>query len=173
MKSTFLQVVFSFFLGLAVVAFVGVGVNTFYQQPTMDTTVANPDTGPLDHWRLITSILLVVLATLVMALSLIRSERRVVISNGLMLGGLFTMVYGVGMTMSAQHSWIRLLVVALALAVTIGLGWLTFVLGRGVAPQTGAATVATGTPSDAGDLTHRVNALEAKLDALGRALRNE
>ena len=47
-------------------------------------------------WARNTSIILIAFATLVMSISLIRSDQLKVISNGLLLGGLFTMLYGTG-----------------------------------------------------------------------------
>ncbi len=180
-----LQTIFSFFLGLMVVAFVGVGVNTFYKDPSQPiedklqalytrqgAVVEKPvPTGgvvsPADQaaaekvqkeinalqkqqreiqgvWQRNTSIVLILFATLVMAVSLIRSDQLKVISNGLLLGGLFTMIYGSGWTIASGDSIARFGVITFALAVTLGLGYLKFVRGRqedaeGDAPATPAA----------------------------------
>ena len=135
-RSGGLQTIFSFFLGLMVTAFVGVGAYTFHPPPHEQLArqvqqldrqeVAIRDSRPPEQltaedraaqiqmlnserdqlsdamqqaregWARSTSIILITLATLVMAVSLVRSEQLPVVGNGLLLGGLFTMVYGIG-----------------------------------------------------------------------------
>jgi uncharacterized membrane protein len=164
--NTALQVIFAFFLGLVVVAFVGIGVNTFYPEPVY--SVANPDAVYSD-WRLTTGIILLVCATVLLAISLLLPEDQGVLSNGLLLGGVFTMVYAVGMTVTSDRSVVRFVVVAFALAVTIGIGYLKFVRGRrrraGTEPATSAAPAA-----EQPELAGRLTVVEQKLDALARAL---
>lgn len=78
-------------------------------------------------WSRNTSLILVVFATLAMAVSLVRADRLPVISNGLLLGGLFTMLYGVGWIVMTDSSLARFLTMTAALVVTLGLGYLRFV----------------------------------------------
>lgn len=155
-----LQVIFAFFLGLVVVAFVGIGVNTFYPEP--DYSVALPPA--FESWRLITGVILLICATVILAVSLFLPEAQGVLSNGLLLGGVFTMVYAVGMTVTAGGSLLRLVVVTVALAVTIAIGYLKFVRRRR------PVDVASAEPAAGGELAERLTVLERKLDALGRAL---
>jgi hypothetical protein len=201
-----LQTIFSFFLGLMVLAFIGVGVNTFYPQPSdafqrqmqplfneqnqINAKGGNTPT-PADQarlaqiqkqidalqaqeqvaqegWARTTSIILVLFATLVMGISLIRSEQLRVVSNGLLLGGLFTMIYGAGWTIFSGTSYLRFFVVLFALAVALALGYVKFVWLR---QNAGAAPVAAGaTPADVSGLEARVAALEAKTNAAAAAL---
>ena len=207
-----LQTIFSFFLGLMVLAFVGVGANTFYpspaeqheqqlqdlqrqrdelhvrakghdldtaQQAEMDRIIAEENAlrrtidDEMKGWARITSIILVVLATLVMSVSLVRNEQLRLLGNGLLLGGLFTMVYGVGWVVFSGSSVTRFVVVAFALAVAIGLGYAKFVRQRataGAPPAGGQA--AQGEVGGAGraDLAPRVAALEARAAAAAAAL---
>jgi len=152
-----LQIIFAFFLGLVVVAFVGIGVNTFYPEP------AYVDGRPgYTGWQLTTGIILLVCATIILAVSLVLPEAQGVLSNGLLLGGVFTMIYAVGVTVSSNASVLRFVVVAVALAVTIAIGWLKFTRRRAVVPAD-AGTVPA-------DVAERLAAVERKLDALGRAL---
>ncbi len=120
-----LQVIFSFFLGLVVTAFIAVGVNTFYPEPRG----AYEGDAWMSH-RLNTSIILLVCATLVMLLSLAIAKLGPVLANGALLGGLFTMIYAVGMGVSAGGQWQRFLVLTVALVVTVGVGWWKFSRGR-------------------------------------------
>lgn len=160
--NTALQVIFAFFLGLVVVAFVGIGVNTFYPEPSYIDGRPEQFAG----WQLTTGVILLICATIILAVSLFLPESQGVLSNGLLLGGVFTMVYAVGMTVSANSSVLRFVVVAIALAVTIAIGYFKFVRGRAAAAAAGA-TVPAGLPGEFGD---RLAAVERKLDALGKAL---
>lgn len=207
-----LQTIFSFFLGLMVLAFVGVGANTFYpspaeqheqqlqdlqrqrdelhvrakghdldtaQQAEMDRIIAEENAlrrtieDELKGWARVTSIILVVLATLVMSVSLVGNEQLRVLGNGLLLGGLFTMVYGVGWVVFSGSSVTRFVVVAFALAVAIGLGYAKFVRQRAMekvpAPLGLIAQGEAGGPALA-DLEARVSALEARAAAAAVAL---
>lgn len=157
-----LQIIFAFFLGLVVVAFVGIGVNTFYPAPEWFG-----EGEAYSQWQLVTGIILLVIATALLAISLALPDDIVVISNGVLLGGVGTMLYAVGMTVSSNNNIWRFVVVAVALVVTVGIGYLKFAHRRPVAAP-------AGTPSDpavAGELGERLAALERKLDALARALR--
>jgi uncharacterized protein HemX len=221
-----LQTIFSFFLGLMVLAFIGVGVNTFYQSPedrvtpqrddiqrqmdqlnvksegrSLDATdqakmdklqAAQNELGrsietAMKDWARTTSIILILFATLVMGVSLIRSEQLRVVSNGLLLGGLFTMLYGTGWVIFSGNSTMRFVAITFALLVALGLGYLKFVrerAGRAAAEATagavGAAAGATGAtagaqlePGAVGDLEARVAALEARAAAAAAALGGE
>ena len=191
-----LQTIFSFFLGLMVVAVVGVGVNTFYPEPdqvhqaeqqelwremeavqpkSMAPVELDAETqaklaaiqarqnelqdriaAEREGWARNTSIVLVLFATIVMSVSLVRNDQLRVLSNGLLLGGLFTMVYGAGWVVFSGHSIARFFVVLFALAVTVGLGWLKFVRYRARASATpGSENAAVA------DLEARVKALES------------
>lgn len=199
-----LQTIFSFFLGLMVLAFIGIGVNTFYPQPEhvenpeimelqreQDKIYQKSDTGdlsdadqarvdeiqkqmerlweddalPMELWQRNTSIILIVFATLVMGISLVQSTQLRVLSNGLLLGGLFTMVYGVGWGIASGESVVRFLVVVFALIVTIALGYLKFVRGREATLTAAEAGTAALKP-----LIARLDALEARASELAQTL---
>jgi hypothetical protein len=203
-----LQTIFSFFLGLMVLALIGVGVYTFYPSPgdaiqkqlnqfynqqsivgskgVEATGTAATEQAALqkqindlnnemqvvtEPWARNTSIILVLFATLVMGISLIRSEQLKVLSNGLLLGGLFTMVYGSGWTIASGTSMARFFVVLFALAVTIALGYLKFVRGAkavAVAPAVEGGALPAGS-AEIGDLAARVTAVEDRLAAAASA----
>ena len=210
-----LQTIFSFFLGLMVLAVVGVGVNTFYQSPAEtfrqeqqnisrqmeQLNIKNP-TGITDAatkaqqarlqaqqnalqdkidaqmkpWARNTSITLVLFATLVMGVSLIRSEQLRVISNGLLLGGLFTMLYGAGWVIFSGNSTARFVVVLFALVVALGLGYLKFVRNRqSTMMGTSVAAGGSGALDDTAvaGLAQRVSDLEQRMSAVAAALRGE
>ncbi len=171
-----LQLIYSFFLGLAVVGFVGIGLDTFYPNPEY------PQGGYSGHspaeeayqqayesWSLITSIILLVVATVILVVGLALGERLVVLANGLLLGGLFTMVYAVGRSIGTD-SVLRFVVITVALLVTIGVGWFKFARQSPLAAARTPETVGAGGPGADADLTRRVAELENRLEALRRAL---
>jgi hypothetical protein len=205
-----LQTIFSFFLGLMVLAFIGVGVNTFYPSPatqhekeqlaisrqieavnltnqnkSLDATAqaqmkklqdqqnALQDTinAEMKDWARTTSIILVIFATLVMMVSLVMSEQLRVLSNGLLLGGLFTMLYGVGWVIFSGSSTARFVVIAFALVVSIALGYLKFVRNRAEKTEAAAGgSAAVAGAGAVGDLEQRVSALEERAAAAAAAL---
>ena len=205
-RSTGLRTIFSFFLGLMLVAFAGVGVYTFYPPPDEFNTQIRElnrreemirDSRPADQlteedraqirevnqeryalqdelreaqrpWGRTTSIILMVVATLAMAVSLIRAGQLPVISNGLLLGGVFTMLYGVGWIIATDVSKARFVVMAIALVITLVLGYLRFVRsGKTAAERAGAA--APGAEGLA-DFELRLRALEERMKEAARAL---
>jgi hypothetical protein len=128
-----------------------------------------------EDWGRSTSIILIIFATLVMAISLIRSDQLPVISNGLLLGGVFTMVYGVGWIVASNTSLARFVVVTIAFAITLTLGYLRFVRRGAAAGRTVGGAGQPGSSSgplddqEISDLQGRVRALEQRLEAAGRA----
>lgn len=121
-----------------------------------------------EGWGRKTSIILIAFATLAMAVSLLKAVQLPVISNGLLLGGVFTMIYGVGWIIATDASTMRFFVMTAALAITLGLGYVRFVRQRDAVPV--GAPGATSVGGDASDLERRVRALEDKLNRAAGAL---
>jgi hypothetical protein len=199
-----LQIIFSFFLGLMVTTFIGVGVYTFHPpnealevqmeevnrrerevrtpvEPTAEESarlqeieaerIALFDAQRVarEEWGRSTSIILIILATLVMAVSLVRADQLPVISNGLLLGGVFTMVSGVGWIVATDTSVTRFVAVSVAFAITLGLGYARFVR-RQEDPRTATAggpslSAGSGGDPELAGLEERVRSLEARLEA--------
>jgi hypothetical protein len=157
-----LQTIFAFFLGLLVLAFVAVALGTFYPQPEW----VSGSTQGYDSWRLTTGILLLVCATVLLAASLVLPDEQIVLSNGILLGGVFTMIYAVVSAFVSDAGLLRFGVVTAALAVTIVIGYARFVRGR-----RRTATPSAGSSELPHDVADRLAAVERKLDALGAALR--
>lgn len=205
-RSTGLRTIFSFFLGLMLVAFAGVGVYTFYPPPDEFNTQIRElnrreemirDSRPADQlteedraqirevnqeryalqdarreaerpWGRTTSIILMVTATLAMAVSLIRAGELPVISNGLLLGGVFTMLYGVGWIIATDVSKARFVVMAIALVITLALGYLRFV--RGGRTAVGKSEAAGPDSESLADVEFRLRALEERMQEAARVL---
>ena len=127
------------------------------------------------QWRMSTSVILIVLATMLMAVALALGDSVAVMSNGILLGGLFTMLYGVGWGLASGNSVTRFLVLVAALAVSLVLGYLKFVRGRrpGGPQREGAAAApdaVEGSPAEVSELSERVAALERRLAAAAEGL---
>lgn len=116
-------------------------------------------------WSRNAGLVLIGLATGLLALSLIRWDRAIVLSNGLLLGGLFTMVGGILLTVLAGQGLERFLVLTLALALTVSLGYVRFARRSETTP----VTASSAEVADAG-LDGRVAALENRIDDMRRAL---
>ena len=114
-----------------------------------------------EAWGRRTSIILIALATLAMAVSLLRAVQLPVISNGLLLGGAFTMIYGVGWIIATDTSTARFFVMTAALATTVGLGYVRFVRQRSDVPAQGH--VRAPSAEGASDLERRVRTLEDRM----------
>ncbi len=214
-RADVLQFIYSFFLGLLIVVFIGVGVWTFYPEPFQrqreeqreidrlyrqmgniqgkdgTTTPAEQARieelqrkidalndkmqGSRDQWAVNTSIILLGFATLLMAISLLLPEHMKVFSNGVLLGGVFSVIYGTGWSFAGGDSRARFFVVAVALALSVAIGYLRFVRERkdkaaavAETSEGGEATVAA-TPAFA-ELTSRVEELERRTSAAAVAL---
>ncbi len=201
-----LRTIFSFFLGLMLTAFVGVGVYTFYPPPeTFESQIrdlvrreeAIRTSRPSDAlttaerdqveeinrqrrelvdaaaearkpWARGTSVVLIVFATLAMALSLVRSDQLPVISNGMLLGGVFTMLYGVGWIVATDTSITRFLVMTAALLITLGLGYVRFVRRGTTLPV--AAGLSIPESEGLAQIDRRVRSLEARMNEAAQAL---
>jgi hypothetical protein len=132
------------------------------------------------QWRMSTSVILIVIATLLLAVALALGDSGAVLSNGILLGGLFTMLYGVGWGLASGNSVTRFLVLVAALVVSLGLGYLKFVRGRPPAATGEAAPAApagsqpgSGSSVDVAELSSRVEALERRMAAAAQGLSGE
>lgn len=224
-KRDALQLIFSFFLGVLLTVFIGVGVWTFYPDPVRQGTPlaerrdelfkkqeqisikSGKDITPAEQqesariqdeieelddviekergdWAVVTSIILISFATLLMVVSLLLPEAARVISNGVLLGGLLSMIYGTGWSFAGGDSRARFAVVSVALLLTLVFGFIRFVImGRraeereerlAAASASGSAVpVGSVAPDDASSieaLAARVAHLEARAEAAAAAL---
>ena len=77
----------------------------------------------------------VIIATVILLVSLVGSERYAVIANGLLLGGLFTMIYAVGLSAFSDASLSRFVIIGVALLIAVSIGWMRV---HRVGPRAGA-----------------------------------
>jgi hypothetical protein len=120
-------------------------------------------------WCLSTSIILIIFSTLTLVISLARAVQFQVVSNGLLLGGVFTMLYGVGWIAFTGTSITRFLVMTAALMVTLVLGYIRFVRkGRTSATTEGGQV--TGGGVALGEIERRLRDLEERMNNAAKAL---
>ena len=122
-------------------------------------------------WARNTSIILMVTATLAMVVSLVRANQLPVISNGLLLGGVFTMLYAVGWIIATDSSFARFGVMAVALLITLALGYIRFVrVGKTTASE---AEAGVPDPDGLANIELRLRELEARMSEAARVLGRE
>ena len=147
-----LKLVYTFFLGLLIAIFVGVGINTFYEGPKMpeypteaityskeptsdqealrqqayDTQYKQYNDAVKPYNRNV-SILTLVAAVILLAVSLISEKRVKILADGVMLGGLFTLLYSIGRSFASEDSKYVFVTVSVGLVVVLYLGYHRFV----------------------------------------------
>ncbi|MFA5003759.1 MAG: hypothetical protein WC498_00565 [Candidatus Saccharimonadales bacterium] len=153
-----LKLVYTFFLGLLLAIFVGVGINTFYPGPkapefpielntygkapeltseqikiqkNWDQKAAqhNKDMRPYNRN---VSILTLVSAVIFLVVSMIFEKRIKIIADGVMLGGLFTLLYSIGRGFASENSKYVFAVVSVGLVIVLYLGYHRFVREHGI-----------------------------------------
>lgn len=153
-----LRYIYTFFVGILMAIFVGMGVAVFYESPkppsepnwyssTMsgkyEPTEAERkeeeayskkmrdfEKNEMSEYNRNVSIIVLILAVIILALSLALEKSFGVIADGIMLGGIFTLLYGVGRGVAVDSSIFRFLIASLGLAVSIVLGYMKFVPAR-------------------------------------------
>lgn len=147
MDDKILKIVYTFFLGLMLSLFVGMGISTFYPAPKPPSydmpykvTPANDDQAQYDkmiaeqqaydksfqQYNRNVSVISLVAAVLLLAASLAFEKRNQVIANGILLGGLFTLLYSIGRGLNGQDSRYTFIAVTVGLIVAVYLGYRRF-----------------------------------------------
>ena len=119
-------------------------------------------------WGRSTSIILIAFATLAMVVSLVRADQLPVISNGLLLGGVFTMVYGVGWIVATDTSVARFVVMIVALVITLALGYVRFVRRQAISALPVGQSIGAG--EGLATIEQRVRQLEERMNEAANAL---
>ena len=147
-----IRVIYSFFLGVILAIFVGVGVNTFYpgskepgyppesmnysvKEPTAEQIAAEKQYNEqweqhqkdMQPYNRNVSIITLVAAVSLLAISLVYERKIKFIADGVMLGGLFTLLYSLGRSFASEDSKYIFTVVSVALIVVLFLGYHRFV----------------------------------------------
>lgn len=153
MENQVLKIVYTFFLGIIIALFVGLGIRTFYVPPELPqipvTQVAG--TTPTDQelaeqqkeqaeyeqafrayeernstYNRNVSTIALAASVVLLGLSLLLERRNRVLANGILLGGLFTLLYSIGRGFASQDTLMTFIAVAVGLAVALVLGYRRF-----------------------------------------------
>ncbi|MDI6800358.1 MAG: hypothetical protein QMD53_06860 [Actinomycetota bacterium] len=79
------------------------------------------------EWMAVASIVIFIAATLLVALGLFQSGKVHILPNGILLGGFFTLLYGVGLGLASQSRYLIFFVTSASLVVILAAGYLKFV----------------------------------------------
>lgn len=150
---TLLKAIYVVFLGIIIALFIGLGVAAFYEQPKEPETPAilmssNVGKEPTDEMRQAeidyqkaiknyqenklgpynrnVAIITIIASVVILAVGLLFSMRFMILSDGMLLGGVFTLIYSVIRAAQANNIRFTFLIVAAALVVTVGLGFWKF-----------------------------------------------
>jgi hypothetical protein len=149
-----LKVVYSFFLGLLLVVFVGMGVASFYPSPkapeypvVLETGKPNPDeyskeeqaadrkyqedykayTQQSNDYNRNVSMIILGAAVILVVLGLTLHAKTDVIADGLLLGGVFTLLYSIGRSFAGDDPKYSFMVTSAGLIITMVVGYLKFI----------------------------------------------
>lgn len=149
-----LKIVYTFFLGILIALFIGFGINTFYEAPEapkfpteLNYSYSKEPTNKqiaaekafaikedaynekMKPYNRNVSIITISASVILLAISLLLEKRNIkVIADGVMLGGLFTLLYGLGRGFASQDSKYSFIAVSIGLIVVVYLGYHRFVM---------------------------------------------
>ena len=151
-----IRYIYTFFVGLFLAIFVGLGIAVFYEQPAApEEPVAMQSIGKegpteaqqkeinafhekqkvYDQQMAIynrnVSIIVLICAVVILAVALLFTDKLGIVADGILLGGIFSLLYGIGRGMATDNNKYRFIVAAIGLAITITLGYLKFTHRRG------------------------------------------
>lgn len=158
MDDKVLRIVFMFFVGALLALFIGFGIHTFYPPPELaDTGGIEMKADPTDAevarmaaaqkayeaanqvYSRNVSVMSMAGAIVLLGASLLLERRNKVMTNGILLGGLFTLVYGVGRGFVSKDTLTLFAALTVALLIVLFLGFRRFKSPRGSQPTPAAS----------------------------------
>ncbi len=151
---SFLHILLTVFIGLLVAGFVGLGIAAFYpapKSPDYPIELRMPAPGGADQsaeqkqveeeykkaqdgyredsarYSRVVSSVAVVAAIIILVLSLTLLQKILIIADGLLLGGIFTLVYSIIRALPSGDARFQFIVVTVGLVVTLALSYIKFV----------------------------------------------
>jgi hypothetical protein len=138
MENKVLKIIFTLFIGVMVALFVGFGIEAFYPSPVYpdimwQENMTEKQTAAIQaaeeayqeavrvHNQIV-SIVVTAAAVIIMFLSMFLEKRNRTLTNGLLLGGLFSLVYGSTVGFSAGSAMVTFITVGVGLAAVIVVG---------------------------------------------------
>ena len=138
MENKVLKIIFTLFIGVMVALFVGLGIEAFYPTPAypdimweenmtakQEAAMQAAQTAYDEAVRMryqIVSIVVTAVAVLIMVGSMFLEKRNLTLTNGLLLGGLFSLIYGSTVGFSAGSAMVTFITVGVGLAAVIVVG---------------------------------------------------
>lgn len=154
------KVIYTFFLSIILALFVGIGVSVFYDAPKWPeppTSVKYQDNGqPVEEDRAEqeeydrqykayqekdqaynrnVSVILTIAAVVMLAIGVGMGHKLDVLGDGILLGGVFTLIYAMGRGIASDDEIFRFLVVTVGLLAALGLGWWRFIKPNNAKPK--------------------------------------
>lgn len=156
--NTLFKLVYTFILGVVIALFFGIGVAAFYEHPAQPTypselssalkldgtsQLSNEEQQKLQQkfqyeqeqydkayktYSRNISIILLVLALVAVVAAFVLTGRLGFLTDGILLGGLLTMLYSIARGLSADDNKFLFVIVAIATAVVLFLGYRRFIL---------------------------------------------
>lgn len=158
-QSRAIEIIYTFFIGILIAVFVGVGIAAFYPEPKSPETPAELKVyrAPIDSeekteqteelmrvqkqydaeieiyqkdlqiYNRNVSMIALAAAVLILVISLTLLKELLVLADGLLLGGVITLLYSVVRVFGSGDDKIRFVVVAVGLAVSLALGYIKFI----------------------------------------------
>ena len=158
-----LRIIFTLFVGAILALFIGFGIHTFYPPPGPPDTAsaefkANPSDADIEKassaqkaydtayqaYSRNVSMVSMGGAVLLLALSLGLERKNKVMANGILLGGLLTLVYGVARGFASRDTTTLFITLTVALALVMVLGFRRFRRPRGESGSAGSPRPGAG-----------------------------
>jgi hypothetical protein len=152
MEKPMLKFVYALFIGIMLAVFIGVGIDAFYPGPTAPESPAilnNIKSNDLTDEQIIAeteynnklkqyqedqepysrnvSIITLIFAVIILVISLLFEKKLEIISEGLLLGGVFTLGYSIIRGFMSADPKYRFIVLTIGLIVAIGVGYMKFI----------------------------------------------
>jgi len=138
MENKVLKIIFTLFIGVMVALFVGLGIEAFYPSPVypdamwrenmtadQEAAMQAAQTAYDEAVRVryqIVSIVVTAVAVIIMVASMFLEKRNLTLTNGLLLGGLFSLIYGSTVGFSAGSAMVTFITVGVGLAAVVVVG---------------------------------------------------
>lgn len=142
-----IRYIYTFFVAVFLAMFIGIGIAVFYPEPkapespqffekeltteeqsAMTAFSVQQKAYEAKLWVYNRNVSLIVMAcaVVILAISLLFTAQLGILADGLLLGGIFTLLYGIGRGMVTDNNRYRFLVAAIGLAITLALGYVKF-----------------------------------------------
>ncbi len=148
-----LKIMYTIFLGLLVALFVGLGIAAFYPAPKMPEYPVELQSAPTFNgtepeatrktraeydkqqkdfekaaaaYNRTVSIISIITAVIILVLSFVVAKNVALIADGLLLGGVLTLLYGIVRGFMGEDSMYRFLATAIGLVIALIVGWQKF-----------------------------------------------